>query len=133
MDNLIEAFGSAKQKRGLSTRKKNEKVHGTMSDKVQQVVEGVLEKKPDIAQTPPVESIEDEILPPRNLEAVHLNDIYHVDDIVSYRIFQNVLPHTQQIMDFTQEDLEMWKSEKKYSSLYLYRSFHFILMWHAQY
>ena len=118
MDNLIEAFGSAKQKRGLSVRKKNEKVHGTMSDKVQQVVEGVLEKKPDIAQTPPVvETIENEILPPRNTEAVHLNNIYHVDDIVSYRIFQTVLPHAQHIMAFTQEDLELWKSEKTFVPL----------------
>lgn len=87
-----------------------------MSDKVQKVAEGVLEKKPDIAQTPPtvVETIENEILPPRNTEAVHLNDIYHVDDIVSYRIFQTVLPHAQHIMEFTQEDLEMWKSEKTF-------------------
>ena len=112
---MIEAFGSAKQKRGLSARKKNEKVHDTMSDKVKKVVEGVLERKPEIAQTPlapAVDSIENEVLPPRNLEAVNVNDIFHLDDIISYRMFQKILPHAQELLDFKAADIETWRNDK---------------------
>lgn len=122
LDNLIEAFGSAKQKRGLSARKKNEKVHDTMSDKVKKVVEGVLERKPEIAQTPlapAVDSIENEVLPPRNLEAVNVNDIFHLDDIISYRMFQKILPHAQELLDFKAADIETWRNDKTYSNLLL--------------
>ena len=110
---MVEAFGSAKQKRLLSSRKKNESVQETISDKVA-----------DIAKTIPSSVDKDEkelsslddvsILPPKNYKASTLAELYHIVDIISFQDYQSLLGEAQPFINCDNEKISEWESDKTY-------------------
>lgn len=119
-DNLVEAFGSAKQQRLLSSRKKNEQVQGTISDKVAEVAKTVTPKS-DIKtkETPTLDDIA--IIPPKNVDATTVGELYHIDDVISYRDYQSLLGEAQSFIDSDSKAISQWAEEKKYPEYILHQ------------
>ena len=111
---MIEAFGTAKSKRSLNARLKNEKVHGTVADKVGKVVQKIVEKAPLASPDTNTESVDvmSEIIPTRNENAITLEELYPIDGIITYQIYRTVRAHAQEIIDYTGDDLKKWSTEK---------------------
>jgi len=119
-DNLVEAFGSSKQKRQLSSRKKNEDVQATIADKVASVTKNIStpDVKKEIKGSTPLDSIN--IIPPKNIEAKTKQEIYHIDDIISFQEYQFLLGYSQKLISCNNEVLVEWKKDKTYPEYILH-------------
>lgn len=109
----MEAFGSAKQKRLLSARKKNESVNETISDKVADVAKKILVETPRTPKTAVSPTDDMLIIPPMNKEARNIQEIYHIDDIISFQDYQFLKGQAQEIIKCDNETLQTWKNEER--------------------
>lgn len=113
-DTLVEAFGTAKQKRLVASRKKNEEVHNTISDKVSEVAKKIIAKTPATPQTPDVTTDDKEkILPLLNKEATCVDDMYLIDDIISFQEYSSLKELSKEMKDCDDQTLLEWKKEKR--------------------
>lgn len=119
-DTLVEAFGSAKQKRLLSARKKNESVNETISDKVADVAKKILVETPRTPKTAVSPTDDMLIIPPMNKEARNIQEIYHIDDIISFQDYQLLKGQAQEIIKCDNETLQTWKNEERYPQFILH-------------
>lgn len=118
-DILVESFGSSKQKRLVSARKRNEEVNSTVSDKVSNIVNTIIDKSPpafltEKKKTP--EPIKEEfIAPPLNNYALQVKDMYKLADIITNQIYEAVRPHAQEIIDGDNVKVKKILEESKFS------------------
>ncbi|XP_040273286.1 DNA-directed RNA polymerase I subunit RPA49 isoform X1 [Bufo bufo] len=125
IDALIEAFGTNKQKRALSSRKLNQVDSEIISKEMAKAAEGIIEAK---GTTELVQEVvhrkEEEVcslfLPPCNAEADKQEDVYRFHDLISpleYAALENVAAPFKNI---TPEELQE-KIDKKQHSAYVLR------------
>ena len=96
----------------MSSRKKNEQVQGTISDKVAEVAKTITPKS-DIKpkETPTLD--DNAIIPPKNVDATTVGELYHIDDVISYRDYQSLLGEAQPFIDSDSKTISQWAEEKK--------------------
>lgn len=114
-DTLVEAFGSSKQKRLASTRKKNENVHDSIDEKVASAAKKLLVDSPRSPWTPGAdEGVDSLILPTKNSEAQSAADLYNIDDIIPPADQELLKEHAKEMTFFEDLDLISWAEENKY-------------------
>lgn len=110
---MVEAFGSAKQKRLLSSRKKNESVQETISDKVADIAKTIPSSVDKDKKEP--SSLDDvSVMPPKNAKATTVAELYHIDDIISFQDYQSLLGKAQTFINCDNEKISEWEYDKTY-------------------
>lgn len=116
---MVEAFGSEKQKRLLTSRKKNESVQETISDKVADIAKTIpLSADKDKKEPSSVDDVS--IMPPKNVKASTLDELYHIDDIICFQDYQSLLGEAQHFINCDNEKISEWESDKTYVLTLIY-------------
>ncbi|XP_015201010.2 DNA-directed RNA polymerase I subunit RPA49 [Lepisosteus oculatus] len=108
VDSLIEAFGTNKQKRALSSRRLNQVGSEMLHSAVAKAAENVIQKKGlqalerDVAQT---EAQQEMSLLPCHADADKLEDVYLFDDIISPAEYEALEVPAQALKELSSEDV----------------------------
>ena len=113
-DALIEAFGSSKQKRLISSRKKNQTAKESIVEKVADVAMKMdFSKSPSSTPTSPEQ--ESNIAPPANSEAKTAHDVYSINDVIPMADYVNeIRPHATDLINCNTQTLASWRNQKTY-------------------
>ncbi|XP_073699322.1 DNA-directed RNA polymerase I subunit RPA49 [Garra rufa] len=117
VDALIEAFGTTKQKRALSSRRLNEVGNESLQQAVELAATNVINQKGvdalrnEVAET---EALTDTslFLPPCNPNADKVEDVYPFDELLSPNEFDALKDVGAKMAALTPEDLQKMKDEK---------------------
>ncbi|XP_078426036.1 DNA-directed RNA polymerase I subunit RPA49 isoform X1 [Cetorhinus maximus] len=97
VDSLIEAFGTNKQKRALSSRRLNRVGNETLQEAVAKAAENIIEKKGITALTSEATQFESRdqstFLPPCHADAHKPEDVYKFEDLISPTEYQAIEAH----------------------------------------
>ncbi|XP_037530921.1 DNA-directed RNA polymerase I subunit RPA49 [Nematolebias whitei] len=118
VDSLIEAFGSNKQKRALSSRRLNQVGSDTLHQAVAKAAGAVIDQKGLEALQQEVADIESQgslasHLPPCNPNAEKLEDVYPFDEILSPDEFAALEQAGSKMAALTTEELNKMRDEEK--------------------
>ncbi|KAJ8410990.1 hypothetical protein AAFF_G00180250 [Aldrovandia affinis] len=128
VDSLIEAFGTNKQKRALSSRRLNQVGNDTLQQVVARAADNIIDEKglealeQDVAQTA---AQADTVLyiPPCHADATQPQDVYLFDDLLSPVEYEALAAPGRKMMELSPEDLEkMAKDGSPLSVLRLLKS-----------
>lgn len=114
VDSLIEAFGTNKQKRALSSRKLNQVGTDTLHQAVAQAANSVIDQKGLEALQQEVEESRDDPalhLPPRTADADRAVDVYPLDDLLSQAEFEALEQAGSKMAALTSEELQKMRDE----------------------
>ncbi|XP_060696642.1 DNA-directed RNA polymerase I subunit RPA49 [Hemiscyllium ocellatum] len=99
VDSLIEAFGTKKQKRALSSRRLNQVGNETLQIAVAKAAENIIEKKGITAITSEATQFESQdksdFLPPCHADADKPEDVYKFEDLISSTEYQAIEAHCE--------------------------------------
>merc|ERR1712156_1094225 len=112
-DTLVEAFGSAKQKRLVASRKKNVGVMETVGDKVGDVAKKMIKESPKAPSTKEDSEFED-IVPQMHKDAPIPSQIYDIKDIISDNDHTFLLEQSKELTACDDATLRSWKDAQKY-------------------
>jgi len=112
-DTLVEAFGSAKQKRLVASRKKNSGVMETVGDKVGDVAKKMIMEFPKTPSANEEHEFED-IVPQMNKDAPIPSQIYNIKDIISDNDYAFLLEHSKELTTCDEATLRSWRDAQKY-------------------
>ncbi|XP_065058313.1 DNA-directed RNA polymerase I subunit RPA49-like [Rhopilema esculentum] len=110
-DLLVEAFGTAKQKRAVSARKRNIVDKAEINTKIKKMADNI---DLSIYSPEPDESPMCSIAPPINLQASTPDQLYSISDIISPEDEPALMEDAAEFMTADRETLEKWRSEEKY-------------------
>jgi len=110
-DRLVEAFGSSKQKRAVSARKKNLIDKEEISGKILEVADNIdLSSKSLDSQDTQSQSL----TPPINLLASSPAQLYNIEDIISPLDEPIIVEDADEFMSATREIIDAWKTESRF-------------------
>jgi len=114
-DTLVEAFGSAKQKRLVASRKKNVGVMETVGEKVGEVAKKIISVSPKTPNEEAEETNEmEDILPQMNKSAPVPSQLYNIRDIISADDHSALLEHSKELLTCDEATLRSWRDSGKY-------------------
>ncbi|GCB60242.1 DNA-directed RNA polymerase I subunit RPA49 isoform X1 [Scyliorhinus torazame] len=109
VDSLIEAFGTNKQKRALSSRRMNRVGNETLQKAVAKAAENIIEKKGITALASEAMLIESQdqstFLPPCHADAHKPEDVYKFEDLISPPEYQAIKAHCVPLKISTAEEI----------------------------
>ncbi|XP_074544115.1 DNA-directed RNA polymerase I subunit RPA49 [Halichoeres trimaculatus] len=114
VDSLIEAFGTNKQKRALSSRRLNQVGSDTLNQAVAKAATSVIEQKGlEVLQQEVAESQEDLALhlPPCSADATKPEDVYPFDGLLSPAEFEALEQAGSKMAALTSEELQNMRDE----------------------
>ncbi|KAL8202881.1 UNVERIFIED_CONTAM: DNA-directed RNA polymerase I subunit RPA49 [Gekko kuhli] len=123
MDLCIEAFGTSKQKRALSSRRMNEVRKEVLNQAVTNAAENIIETKGMAAIVS--DATEDDksdislVLPPCHGDAKRLEDVYKFEDLLSPAEFEALKGPAATFVNITSEEIVKLTKEKSYCSFVL--------------
>merc|ERR1712168_256134 len=119
-DTLVEAFGSARQKRLVASRKKNLGVNETVSEKVGDIAKKILLDSPKT----PAEKEDDEfegIVPKMDKDAEIPSKIFDISSILSRDDYRFLLEHAKEMNSADETTLLSWRDTQKYPEFIIYQ------------
>uniref|UniRef100_A0A8C7Z096 RNA polymerase I subunit E n=1 Tax=Oryzias sinensis TaxID=183150 RepID=A0A8C7Z096_9TELE len=117
VDSLIEAFGTNKQKRALSSRRLNQVGSDALHHAVAEAASTVIDNKGLEALQQEVAETESQgalslHLPPCNADAVKKEDVYPFEELLSPVEFAALEPNGQKMAALSQEELQKLKDQR---------------------
>ncbi|KAI5087765.1 DNA-directed RNA polymerase I subunit RPA49 [Silurus meridionalis] len=109
LDALIEAFGTTKQKRALSSRRLNEVGNDTLQKAVARAASNIIDQKglealqQDVADSQTLTE-SNFFLPPCNRDAVNREDVYPFNDLLSLAEFDSLKQLGEKMLGLISED-----------------------------
>ncbi|XP_067839456.1 DNA-directed RNA polymerase I subunit RPA49 [Heptranchias perlo] len=123
VDSLIEAFGTNKQKRALSSRRLNQVGNETLQKAVAKAAENIIDKKGITALSNEATQFESQdksaFLPPCHADADKPEDVYKFEDIISTAEYQAIEAHSAPLKISTAEEICKLAQTGNYSSFVL--------------
>ncbi|XP_067886425.1 DNA-directed RNA polymerase I subunit RPA49 isoform X2 [Heterodontus francisci] len=123
VDSLIEAFGTNKQKRALSSRRLNQVGNETLQKVVAKAAENIIEKKGITALTSEATQFESQdkstFLPPCHADADKPEDVYKFEELISPTEYQAIGAHCESLKISTTEEICKLAQTGNYSSFVL--------------
>ncbi|XP_042198028.1 DNA-directed RNA polymerase I subunit RPA49 isoform X1 [Callorhinchus milii] len=123
VNSLIEAFGTNKQKRALSSRRLNEVGNETLQKAVAKAAENVIERKGIEALSSEAAQFDAQdmsaFLPPCHVDAKKPEDVYPFEDLFSNAEYQAMEPFSEKFKTSTSEDIRKLEKSDNYSSFVL--------------
>uniref|UniRef100_UPI00398F03A6 DNA-directed RNA polymerase I subunit RPA49 n=1 Tax=Pristiophorus japonicus TaxID=55135 RepID=UPI00398F03A6 len=123
VDSLIEAFGTNKQKRALSSRRLNQVGNETLQKAVAKAAENIIDKKGITALANEATQFESQdkssFLPPCHADADKPEDVYKFEDIISTPEYQALEAHSVPLKISTAEEICKLAQTGNYSSFVL--------------
>merc|ERR1712142_36167 len=115
-DRLTEAFGSAKQKRLVASRKRNVEVNETVSDKVGDVAKKIIQESPTSLNKDNGEEADEfqDVIPPMNRAATSPTEVFDINDIISREDYRFLLDNAKEMIHADDSTLLLWQTEQKY-------------------
>jgi len=119
-DRLVKEFGSAKGKRLLNSRQRNEVKGQALEDAIAPAVSDAsqLQKEPTVTET---SSDSKDIIPICHKDAADIEEAYRLEDIISSAEMLALHDVSAPFTDVTPSDITKWRQENKYPAFILDR------------